>query len=269
MTASRPPPARGAAGFFFYVGPVRCLLLFTLLAGLAAAPAATAQESARSDSTVQALLDRLETRTLDTEQALSLLAVVIDQPERVEALGFEPLVVRSHLLGPNHLGGHGSDEPRTPVARAFQAYREGDVSRGDSLFEHAIKTADSDRQRAYFLYSRASTGFGNPEVLIDSALAYDPTHGPSLYRRAGQGADRIGRPPTVEGRAAYWCLADEYRRVAEATDDERIAHAARTAASRYDAAAPTAGQAEAAGWRAGQTVTVEVADGETCTTAVR
>ena len=72
-----------------------------------------------------------------------------------------------------------------------------------------------------------------------------------------------------EGRAAYWCLADRYRQVAEFASDERISENARRAAAGYERAAPTREQVAALGWRSGQAVTVTYGDDQTCETTVR
>ena len=158
--------------------------------------------------------------------------------------------------------------PRTPFAKAFHAYRNGDAALGDSLFTVAIQTAQSDRQRADFYYSRAQSPYGSSDD-FERAVASYPAHGPSLYRLAGLVANEVGRPSEPEGRAAHWCLADQYRQVAEFASDERIAESARRAAAGYERAAPTREQVAALGWRSGQTVTVAYGDDQTCETTVR
>ena len=70
-------------------------------------------------------------------------------------------------------------------------------------------------------------------------------------------------------RAVYWCLADEYRQVAQATGAERISQAAGRAADAYEQAAPPESAYAEMGWRSGDQITVTFGDGETCTTVVR
>ncbi len=70
-------------------------------------------------------------------------------------------------------------------------------------------------------------------------------------------------------RAAFWCQADLYRSIAEATSDERIARRAEGAAARYERAAPTPQQRDMAGWRPGERIVVGLDGGATCTTTVR
>ena len=74
---------------------------------------------------------------------------------------------------------------------------------------------------------------------------------------------------STDGRAAYWCPADEYRRVARVASDERVARAALRAAEAYERAAPPPSSFMGAGWREGDRITVAYGDGETCTTTVR
>ena len=81
--------------------------------------------------------------------------------------------------------------------------------------------------------------------------------------------DDSAAAPTTAERAACWCLADEYRRVAEAAGAERISHAAARAADAYERAAPPESSWVGAGWRSGDRIAVALGDGATCTTVVR
>ena len=215
-----------------------------------------------SDAAVEALVADLEAGTISDDDALTLLAVILQQPDRLEDLGEDVAALRTQVLRLEAVTNR-VDDPRTLAALAFQAYREGDTSRGNSLFERAIQNADSNLQRADFYYSRGRSGD------IRSALRVFPSHGPSLYALAGQKANAVGRPSSLTGRFAYWCLADEYRSVAAQTTDSRIASVARTAAARYERAAPTREQYFLAGYQPGQTVTASLGAFGSCSTRVR
>ncbi len=54
----------------------------------------------------------------------------------------------------------------------------------------------------------------------------------------GSIGDAVGRPSTLEGRFAYWCLADLYRKVAAETSGNVATGAAR-AADGYERAGPS------------------------------
>ncbi len=220
-----------------------------------------------SDAAVEALIADLEAGTISDEGALTLLAVVIQQPERLEALDQDVAALRSQVLRLDAVTDQ-VDNPRTLVALAFEALREGDASRGNQLFDRALQNAQSNAQRADFLYARASAGLGNRSQLINRALQTFPSHGPSLYARAGLIADAVGRPSSLTGRFAYWCLADEYRNVAAVTSGS-IAQAARRAAAQYERAGPSRESYFLEGYRPGQTVTASLGAYGSCSTRVR
>ena len=168
------------------------------------------------------------------------------------------------------------DNPNTLLGLAFRAYRRSDTAppdtillgRADSLFQRAIAHATDGVQRARFYAARAQRGYGDTASLIAACLAEDPTNGYCLFRRAGFVGDTVGRPTTVEGRAAYWCLADRYATVAELSDNLQIAASSRRAACQYQRAAPTARETSEQGWRIGERVSAPLGDG-TCRTTVR
>ena len=221
-----------------------------------------------SDAAVEALVADLEAGSISDEDARTLLAVIIQQPERLEALGEDVAALRGQVLRLESITAN-VDNPRTLVALSFQAFRDGDTARGNELFNRAIQNAESNAQRADFYYSRGTAGYGNASQLFNEALRAYPAHGPSLYRRAGLIAQSVGTQRSLRGRFAYWCLADEYRNVAARTTDSRIAGLARTAAARYERAAPTREQYFLEGYSPGQTVTASLGAYGSCTTRVR
>ncbi len=221
-----------------------------------------------SDENVEALVADLEAGTISDDDALTLLAVILQQPDRLESLGEDVTALRSQVLQLEAVTSQ-VNNPRTLVALAFQRFRDGDTAQGNSLFQRAIENAESNLQRADFYYARANAGFGNVSSLINDALRVYPAHGPSLYRRAGLIANSVGTQRSLRGRFAYWCLADEYRNVAARTTDSRIASLARTAAARYERAAPTREQYFLEGYSPGQTVSASLGAYGSCSTRVR
>ena len=219
------------------------------------------------DAVVENLISDLRAGTISDDDALTLLAVLLQQPDRIEALGEDVTALRTEVLRLEAITNQ-VDDPRTLVALAFQAFREGDAGRGNQLFDRALQNAQSNAQRADFIYSRATSGYGNRSQLINQALQYYPQHGPSLYARAGLIADAVGRP-SGRGRIAYWCLADIYRNVAAQTNNSRIASAARTAAAQYDRAGPSREDLFLAGINPGQSVTASLGAYGSCTTRAR
>ena len=220
-----------------------------------------------SDEAVEDLISSLRAGSLEGDDALSLLAVVLQQPERIEALGEDVAELRPILLRLPAITDR-VDDPRTLFALALQSYREGDSTEGNRLFQRAIENAQSNAQRADFYYSRGTTPYGGSSD-FNRALEFFPSHGPSLYRRAGLIADAVGRPSSVRGRFAFWCLADIYRNVAASTSDSRIASTARRAAAQYERAGPTREQYFLEGFRPGQSVSASLGAYGSCTTRVR
>ena len=220
-----------------------------------------------SDAAVEELIADYDAGSASDDQILSLLGVVIQQPERLEALDVDVAALRTRLVRESAVTDN-IENPRTLVALAFQALREGDAGRGNQLFDQALTNAQSNAQRADFLYARAQAGLGNRSQLINRALQTFPSHGPSLYARAGLIADAVGRPSSLTGRFAYWCLADEYRNVAAVTSGS-IAQAARRAAAQYERAGPSRESYFLEGYRPGQTVSASLGAYGSCSTRVR
>ena len=211
------------------------------------------------DSTVQTLLEHLADGTLRGSAVLHLVQIVRQQPERIADLGRDPAEVTSRLAElPEVLAQ--VDNPQTLNALSARARREGDTARANELLQRAIDNAKSNAQRADFYYLAGQ---------YDRALQVFPSHGPSLYRRAGLIGQAVGQPTTTEGRAAYWCLADLYRDVAARTSGT-IAQNSRRAASAYERAAPTREQYFLnPGWRPGESVRASLGSYGSCTTRVR
>ena len=219
------------------------------------------------DSAVIDLIAALRAGSIEETPALQLLSVVLQDPDRIEALDEDVAEIRSALLRLPVITNR-VDDPRTLLALSFQAYRDGESGRGNGLFDRAIQNAESNFQRADFFYSRAASGFGSASDYT-RALEYFPSHGPSLYRRASQIAQSVGTQRSTRGRAAYWCLADIYRNVAAQTSGQ-IAANARRAAAQYERAGPTREQYFLdPGWRPGQTVSASLGAYGSCSTRVR
>ena len=218
------------------------------------------------DSVVEGLVAELTAGTLSESDARTLLRVVIDAPDRLTALDEDVDEIRSRILRLEVMT-RNIDNPRTLLALAFQAYRDGERTRGDGFFDRAIAGAESNVQRADFLYYRGASDVGTARD-FDRALDYFPSHGPSLYRRAGLAGQAVGRPTSLEGRFAYWCLADTYRSVAAQTTGQ-IASNARRAAAGYERSAPPRAEYFLAGYEPGQPVTASLGAYGSCTTRVR
>ena len=214
--------------------------------------------AATSDEAVQSLLDDLEAGTLSGDRVLTLLVTAQQQQDRLEALGADPQDVISQLTRLPEIESQ-VNNPRTLYALSVRARREGDTARANELFNRAIENAESNAQRADFYYSN-----GN----YDRALQVFPSHGPSLYRRAGLIGDAVGRPTSLRGRFAYWCLADIYRNVAAQTSGSTAA-AARRAAAGYERAGPSREQYFLEGFQPGQSVSASLGAYGSCTTRVR
>lgn len=233
------------------------------------APGAGPGEAATGggDPVVQGLLDDLYAGTLSGRtRVLTLYATADQQPERVQALGRDPDDVISRLVRTPEIE-NSVDNPTTLYALSNRAYREGNRARGNELFDRAIAGAASNSQRADFYYSRGQGRFGSASDFT-RALEYFPSHGPSLYRRAGLIGDAVGRQSSLRGRFAYWCLADTYRNVAASTSGS-TRDAARRAAAQYERAGPTREQYFLEGFRPGQSVTASLGAYGSCTTRVR
>ena len=218
------------------------------------------------DTVVIELIAEARAGTSTKERAQMLLSVVTYQPDRIVALGEDPSDLRSVILRLPVVTDD-VENPRTLLALAFQAYRDGDRARGNGFFDRAIAGAESNPQRADFLYTRGVSDYGSARD-FDRALEYFSSHGPSLYRRTGLIGEAVGRPRSLEGRFAYWCLADRYRSVA-AQSSGTISTNSRGAADGYERAAPSREEWFLAGYRPGQSVTASLGAYGSCTTRVR
>ena len=255
---------------------MRPLVLALLIAGTAVAQPPDPDASTVSEAQLQLLLEKFERRTLASYEAMQLLAVAIQEPDRISARGWDVAEVRDTLLGSwriygcDPFCGHVAPDPELLYSRAMQMHQRGRLAEADSLFNAAVERASSNRQRADFYYHRLSWDPDrNPEAAFADGLRYFPSHGLSLYGRAGLIARSVGRPASLRGRFAYWCLADLYRAVARDSSDPRISDLARRVADRYERAAPTRDGYEAEGFRAGQTITASLGAYGSCTTRVR
>ena len=219
-----------------------------------------------SDTVVQGLLDDLYGNRLSGDRVLTLLATVQQQPERIQALDRDPDDVLSRILRLPEIT-EGIDNPRTLYALAQREYREGNRAEGNRFFDRAIANATSNAQRADFYYSRGAGRYGSAADFT-RALEYFPSHGPSLYRRAGLIGESVGRPTSLRGRFAYWCLADIYRNVAASTTGQ-VRDAARRVAAQYERSGPTREQYFLEGFRPGQSVSSSLGSYGSCTTRVR
>ncbi|HIG74494.1 MAG TPA: hypothetical protein EYQ24_07940 [Bacteroidetes bacterium] len=183
------------------------------------------------------------------------------EPEAIQDTYFDFVVGRILEQNPDRL------DASQYYALFRRSWRRGDRDQAESYFNEAITKAANDGQRADFYYARASAGLGSSGSLLQRALSYQPNHGPSLFLQARNYASSIGRPSSVEGRAAYWCLADRFNRVA-ASGDPRVASLARRTAAQYNRAGPTREQYFFLGWTPGQTIRAS-AGGVSCSTRVR
>ena len=222
-----------------------------------------------SDDAVQRLLDAYTAGTLAGDDVLSLLAVTTQAPERAEALGADPEAITTALLSRREVTDR-IDNPNTLLGLAFRAFRNGNSTEGNRLFDRAIANASGGTQRANFYAARAQRGYGNVSQLINTCIQQNASNGYCQFRRAGFIGDAVGRPSSVEGRAAYWCLADIYRQVAAVSDNAQIRDSARRAAAQYERAGPTREQYFfSTSWRPGQTVSSSLGSYGSCSTRVR
>lgn len=162
--------------------------------------------------------------------------------------------------------------PELVCAMASRAARDGRTDEAEQRLTQGISLSESNVQKrdcAYRVAASAQAGgnSGTAYRMAGQALQFDSNHGRSLYLRASIVARTVSGGG-VQARAAYWCFADMFNRVA-ATGDPAVAGAARQAAAGYNRAAPS--QQEYffnPGWRPGQRVTASHGYGS-CTTIVR
>lgn len=220
-----------------------------------------------TEDQVAALIDRYNevgARGLSDDEARRLLSYAYQLPEAVDERGGDAGAIVEALV-PRFAAN--TTDPAILFALSEQARRRGNASEADNLFNRAIQNA-SNAQRADFFYARAARASGSAAYnLAGQALQYNSAHGPSLYLRASIVGQSIPRGGSVQQRAAYWCVADMFRRAA-ATGDSRIQSAANRAAAQYAAAGPSRDQYFFLGWRPGQTISTSTPFGS-CTTTVR
>ena len=219
-----------------------------------------------TDTVVRTLLDDLYAGNLRGNRVFTLLATAQQQPDRITALDRDPEDVISRITRLPEIEQQ-VDNPRTLYALAQRAYAEGDRTRGNGLFDRAITNASSNAQRADFYYSRGASRYGSASDFT-RALEYFPSHGPSLYRRAGLIGEAVGQRRDLRGRFAYWCLADIYRNVAASTTGN-VRDASRRAAAGYERAGPSREAYFLEGFRPGQSVSASLGSYGSCTTRVR
>lgn len=230
-------------------------------------PSTATAAVASTDQVVQDLIDRANGGTICGNGETVLLAVILQQPDRLTDLGADPDALQSIVLRCSQITDR-VDDPRILLAFWARELRAGNTARANDFFQRAIANAASNADRADFYYARYARTRSAAD--ITQALQYNPAHGPSLYTRAGFIGDAVGRQSSTRGRAAYWCLADIYRNVAASTTDRRIASQARNTAARYERAGPSREQYFLdPGWTPGQTVSASLGSYGSCTTRVR
>lgn len=207
-------------------------------------------------------------QSLNENERRQLFAAANQLPDAVEEAGGDPEAIQDTYFDDIV----GSLPPDRLSASQFYAlfrrsWRRGDRSQAEEYFNQAIAKAANNAQRADFYYARAVSGLGSRGSLLQQALSYQPQHGPSLYAQAQDYASGIGRPSSVDGRAAYWCLADRFNRVA-ASGDPRVASRARQAAAGYNRAGPRREDYFFKGWSPGQTISAS-SGSVSCSTRVR
>ena len=218
---------------------------------------------ATSASALETLVAKYESEgvgALSEREREQLFGASVRYEELVEEAGGDPGAIVNALL-PFFIDR--VDNPNTLIGLAVRACRDGNRSQATTYFENALSKASGNGQRADFAYAMAARGCGS----YDRVLQYDPGHGPTLYRQISNRASSIGRPSSVEGRAAYWCIADQFSRLA-ASGDSRIASQARRAASQYNRAGPSSQDYFFKGWTRGQSIRAS-SGGVSCTTTVR
>lgn len=228
-------------------------IVSSLEAGPISDPAASAPDIPR-----ELLIGNARTESITAEHARYILWLIEFDPARIQREGAVPAELRTRLLGQASVARDG-DNPQTLLSMAMDAYRLGPKPKGDSLFNMAIALAPSNGVRGTYHYARCSNGVYNCIVDIDRALQFDPTHGPSLLKRAQLMTTEIESASTVSERAAYWCIADEYRRIAAIVREPDIAAAARLAITETGRKAPTRAEFEVdQAWSVGERVRSEL-----------
>ncbi len=157
-------------------------------------PSETGEVAVGSDDVVEGLITSARAGSIGGDDALRLLAVVLQQPERIEALNEDVGELRTILLR-NPAVTNQVDNPRTLYALALQAYGDGDRTRGNGLFDRAISNAQSNAQRADFYYSRGSE-LVRERVGLHAGPRVLPEPRPEPVP-PGRPDRQLGRPPVV------------------------------------------------------------------------
>ncbi len=106
-------------------------------------------------------------------------------------------------------------------------------------------------------------------VAIDLASCSVQASDSRLSQTCGFDLASVGRPVMPEGRLAYWCVADCYRRIARQLESASLSDAAKRTAGQYERAAPSANAVAALGLRSGDRVDIGLSDAGSCATTVR
>ncbi|MEM6327016.1 MAG: hypothetical protein AAF791_07860 [Bacteroidota bacterium] len=210
-------------------------------------------------------------QSLDDTERRQLFAASNQLPDLVEENGGNPEAIQDAYFD-DIVGALLEQNPDALSASQFYAlfrrsWRRDNREQAEEYFNQAIAKAETNAQRADFYYARAAGGLGSRSSLLQQALSYQPQHGPSLYAQAQAYASGVGRPSSPEGRAAFWCLADRFNRVA-ASGDPRVASRARRAAAGYNRAGPAREDYFFKGWSPGQSIRAS-SGSVSCTTRVR
>ena len=227
-------------------------------------------EVSGADTYTTGLLAKYNAGTLAGDDVLRLLALTTQAEDRVTAAGGNADAITSALVSRREVQDR-IDNPSTLYALAMRAFRNGNSSEGNRLFDRAIANEGSNARKSDYFAARASKGYGSKPALIRQCLQYNASNGNCLFLEAGLKGDaaRAAAGNSVEGRAAYWCMADIYRNVAAVTSGN-IAASARRAAAQYERAGPSREQYFfSTSWRPGQTVSASLGSYGRCSTRVR
>ncbi|MEM1056369.1 MAG: hypothetical protein AAGI52_12660 [Bacteroidota bacterium] len=243
----------------------------TQIAELARTPPADPSQTATPEL-IASLVTKYNTdpESLDDTERRQIFAAANQLPEQVTEAGGDTEAIQDAYFD-DIVGALLEQDPDRLSASQFYAlfrrsWRRGDRAQAEEYFNQAIAKANA-AQSADFYYARASAGLGSRGSLLQQALSFQPSHGPTLYAQAQAYANSAGRPSSVDGRAAFWCVADRFNRVA-ASGDPRVASIARRAAAQYNRSGPSREDYFFKGWTPGQSIRAS-SGGVSCTTRVR
>ena len=218
----------------------------------------TIPDKGRADVHVIELVEAFDANDATEEQTLQLLALVLQDPDRLQRAGADPDRLRQQLLQDPVVIQSVQDAERTPPL-GFR--HRANKDQAERWFQQALDAAPSDEIRADYLYIRERRGYGGGGCT--RALEIFPTHAPCRYENLNALGRRVGTQSSLAGRFNYWCLADRYRQLAASTGNTRIASAASRAAKQYERAGPTREQLDHAGYTSGQMVSCPIVEGRT------